>query len=226
MRISKIHRFHPIPSKGCAVVIDVIRAFTTAAFAFAQGAKEIILVGKVSEALELHKKFPQAFLLGEEESFPVPEFHYGNSPIEITKQNLNGKTLIMRTSSGTQGIVAAQNADHILAASFVVAQATIQRILKLQPECVNFVITGYKMGGEEDKALADYLEAKLLGQKVNSASYLKRVAESASAQAFLSGRYSHLPAHDIPAVLEIDRFPFAMEVFKENNLLILRPLIA
>ena len=43
---------------GTVVAIDVIRAFTTAAFAFAAGAQDILLVGEVQEALALRQRFP------------------------------------------------------------------------------------------------------------------------------------------------------------------------
>ena len=39
---------------GLVVVVDVIRAFTAAAFAFAGGADSIILVSTVDEAMALH----------------------------------------------------------------------------------------------------------------------------------------------------------------------------
>ena len=40
-------------ASGVVVVIDVVRAFTTAAFIFDAGAAEIILVSTVEEALAL-----------------------------------------------------------------------------------------------------------------------------------------------------------------------------
>ena len=48
-------RIHALESaaeaRGMVVVIDVLRAFTTAAYAFHLGAKEIRCVGSVDEAL-------------------------------------------------------------------------------------------------------------------------------------------------------------------------------
>ena len=41
---------------GMAVVVDVLRAFTTAAFAIAGGAKEILLAATVEEALGLRDR--------------------------------------------------------------------------------------------------------------------------------------------------------------------------
>ena len=47
---------------GTVVVIDVLRAFTCAAFAFAAGAKEIILVQETAEAFALHRVFHNSHL--------------------------------------------------------------------------------------------------------------------------------------------------------------------
>ena len=41
---------------GIVIVIDVFRAFTTAAIAFENGAKDITLVAEVEEALELRQR--------------------------------------------------------------------------------------------------------------------------------------------------------------------------
>jgi len=49
---------------GTVVVIDVWRSFTTAAFAFAAGAREIVTIGSLKEALALRERFPDALLMG------------------------------------------------------------------------------------------------------------------------------------------------------------------
>lgn len=51
MKINKISRDRSHEVTGLAVVIDVIRAFTTAAYAFQSGAKKMILVSTIEEAL-------------------------------------------------------------------------------------------------------------------------------------------------------------------------------
>jgi 2-phosphosulfolactate phosphatase len=43
---------------GTVVVIDVLRAFTTAAYAFAAGAADITLVGATEEAFALRERNP------------------------------------------------------------------------------------------------------------------------------------------------------------------------
>jgi hypothetical protein len=51
---------------GAVVAVDVIRAFTTAAYAFAAGAREIFLVADTAEALALKRSFPGLMLVGED----------------------------------------------------------------------------------------------------------------------------------------------------------------
>ena len=49
---------------GVVLVIDVLRAFSTAAYAFSRGAKEIRLVSGVEEALELKEQTPNSKAMG------------------------------------------------------------------------------------------------------------------------------------------------------------------
>ena len=109
---------------GLVVVIDVIRAFTTACFAFEAGTEKIVLVGEVEEALALRDRMPSALLMGEVDALLIEGFDYGNSPAALIGLDLTGRTLIHRTSSGTQGVVLSRQAEIILAASFVCAGAT------------------------------------------------------------------------------------------------------
>ena len=143
-------------AEGVVVVIDVLRAFSTAAYAFAAGAESITLVGDVDEALALKSKMPSALIMGEVMGVRPKNFDFGNSPTEIAQKNLRGKHLIQRTSAGTQGVVRSVNAEKLFTASFVVAKATVIAIRQLEPAEVSFVITG-RYFDSEDKACADYL---------------------------------------------------------------------
>lgn len=225
MEIQKIRRDAPIPADGLIVVIDVVRAFTTAVCAFAQGAEKIILVAEVAEAIEKRKRYPGALLMGEVNGRAVSEFDFSNSPAEILRQDLSGKTLVQRTSSGTQGVVASRHADEIVTASFVNAEATFKYIQEMQPKKVTFVTTGMNKGGCEDRALADYLEQKLLGCKVDPTFYLTQVLLSSTGQMFLSGEVSCFTKQDLDICVALDRFSLATKVFKQDGELILKPIL-
>src|SRR5512143_1137654 len=129
-------------TSGVVIAIDVIRAFTNAAYAFARGANEIYPVSTVEEALQLKAVIPNSLVCGEVGGIPPEGFDFGNSPTQTNTLDLNGRALIQRTSAGTQGIVRSLHADTLLAASLVVANATAAYIRNLGTEVVTFVITG------------------------------------------------------------------------------------
>lgn len=51
--------------RGAVIAVDVLRAFTTAAYAFGTGAKHIYLVADVDEALAFKAAHPGALAMGE-----------------------------------------------------------------------------------------------------------------------------------------------------------------
>ena len=171
------------PVTGTAVVIDVIRAFTTAAFAFAAGAQDITLVGAVNDAFALRHRTPGALIMGKVNGLPVKGFDLGNSPSALIGLDLTGRRLIQRTSAGTQGVVLSTRADTILADSFCCAGATARYIVQFSPPALTFVITAISPDdeGDEDVACADYLKcccwaSGLMPARLSSASASRRRA--------------------------------------------------
>lgn len=205
------------------IVIDVIRAFTNAACVFFRGAKEIYPVSTVEEALQLKAECPDVLACGEVGGIPPDNFDFGNSPTQTSTLDLSGRAVVQRTSAGTQGIVRSTNAQQILAASFVVAKATVNYVQRLAPEAVTFVVTGQTYdGGEEDLACAAYLEALLCGYSPDPAPFLERVRKSNDAQVFYDPDMPQFPETDIFHCTSLDRFDFAMPVYRENGRSVMR----
>jgi len=128
---------------GMVAVIDGFRAFTTAAVALANGASSIVMVRTVEEALALHEAGIGQICMGEVRGRAPDGFDFGNSPFEISGVDFGGKTIIQRTSAGTQGIVAAATkADRLYAASLVTAEATVGALLSGSPDQVSLVAMG------------------------------------------------------------------------------------
>jgi len=205
---------------GIVLIIDVLRAFSTAAYAFSRGANEIRLVGAIQEALDLKAKIPNAKAMGEVGGLPPQGFDFGNSPTRILEHDLAGITLIQRTGAGTQGAVRAVNADVMLATSFVVAQATMDYVLKLKPNELSFVITG-GMGNDEDVACAEYLEKQFTGQAVEAESFIKRVYASRDALEHME-EHPQLPYADLDYCSRINNFDFAMPIERKDGFLIMQ----
>ncbi|HXQ39088.1 MAG TPA: 2-phosphosulfolactate phosphatase [Anaerolineales bacterium] len=211
---------------GVVVVIDVIRAFTNAAFAFSRGAKEIYPVSKIKEALQFKAQNPNSLACGEEGGLPPEGFDFGNSPTQTNTLDLSGCIIVQRTGAGTQGIVRSVNAEYMLAASLVVASATVNHIRNLGPDQVTFVITGqFEIGrGDEDLACAEYLETLLRGQNPDVAPFVDRVFKSRDALMHLDPNLPAFPRSDLDHCTNIDAFDFVMSVTKENGCHVMRAI--
>lgn len=215
-------------AQGVVVVIDVLRAFSTAAYAFGQGAEKITLVSSVEEAFTLKKQFPSARLMGEMDGHSIPGFDYNNSPTLIARQDLKGCHLIHRSSAGTQGVVRSINARLLLATGFCCAGATARLVTRTSPKEVTFVITGKGEGlwGDEDEACAEYLECLLKGKKPEPQEYLQRVRTSPAARKFITERHLDFPEMDLEYCTSLDRFAYAMQVKRQNGLFNMQPVFA
>ena len=205
------------------VVIDVLRAFTTSAFAFAQGAYEIALVSTVEDAFRLKDEFPDSLIMGEVKGHPVDGFDFGNSPAALLGVDLTGRRLIQRTSAGTQGVVRSR-ARNILTTGLCTLTGTLTLLKKLNPESVTLVQTGVFPGGrgDEDVACADLIEARLRGGSADLDSIRNRVRDSVDASFHLDSNFKSFPFSDLTMSMEIDRFDFGMMVQAEDGLLLLR----
>lgn len=211
---------------GLVVVIDVLRAFSTAAFALAGGAARVVPVGGIQEALEFKRLHPGSLACGEKNGQPLPGFDLCNSPTRLLEMDLSERTIVQRTSAGTQGVVRSLSAEVLLAASFVVAGATLRQIRRLAPRQVTFVVTGRSLdGGAEDLACAHYLEACLKGLDPDPAPYLAQVRAAPDARPFLDPSRPQFPASDLDYCTDLDRFDFAMPVRRADGLHVIERLV-
>jgi 2-phosphosulfolactate phosphatase len=200
---------------GHAVIVDVFRAFTTAAFCAAAGAREIVLLADHEEALRMKGRDPSLFLSGEIEGKPIPGFDVGNSPSVIERLDLTGRRVVQRTSSGTQGVVAASAARAILLGSFVIASATARYLAGVAAE-VTIVAMGPNGERNEDVACADYIAGLVRGERPAIPPINMPGDDPAS------GWPDWFPRRDAELACEVDRFDFALPVVREGGLLVAR----
>ena len=122
-------------ARGTVIIVDVFRAFTTAAVAFSRGAKQIVLVAEVEEALALRERGVGEICMGEVGGKRPDGFDFGNSPYDISRADVAGKTIIQSTRAGTVGMSAASHAERLYGGSFAVASATVEVIRRPRPRC-------------------------------------------------------------------------------------------
>jgi 2-phosphosulfolactate phosphatase len=194
------------------VVVDVIRAFTTAAVAFERGATEIVCAPSVEAARVLWRLHSDRLLVGETSGIRPPGFDFGNSPSEISMAQLDGRILIQATSNGTRGLVRHPNPAALLAVSAVNAAATARWIRDTHAgtRCT-IVCTG---STAEDWACARYLSGLLEGSKPRRADLVAGIMDGAAehARAYarkpVSKRVDLSP--DLAFCCDVDRSDFAM----------------
>ncbi len=217
----KIHSLETAAeARGTVVVIDVLRAFTTAAYAFSLGAKEIRCVSAVDEALTLKSATGNSLVMGEIDGYAIPGFDLNNSPTRLLEADLSGKTLIQRTTAGTQGLTLARNAERLIAASLVTASATARYIRSLSPQTVHFIATGITPDdrGDEDVCCAEILRAKICGEAVPSPEKIsERIRASKNGLRFTDPDSPDFPKSDLDFTLAIDRFDFCLIAEREKD---------
>jgi len=216
---------HQASTADTVVVIDVLRSFTTAAVALAQGAKAVYPVEDPASARDLCAKIGRAVAVGAfAGGAPVPGFDFGNSPSALADADLAGRNVVMSTAAGVRGLHLFRRARHLYAASLVCARATADAIREAGCGDVCFVITGEwtDRDGDEDIACADYLEALLRGESTAPQVFAERVRQSDFGARFAAGTWPDLPTADLDIVAHADRFGFAMPVQQEAEALVIR----
>ncbi|MEU1335631.1 2-phosphosulfolactate phosphatase [Streptomyces sp. NPDC005865] len=204
-----------------AVVIDVMRAFTTAAWVFHRGAEKIVLAADVDEALAIKASHPGWLAL--KDGARVNGFDLVNSPGLIREADLTGRTVIQKTTAGTVGALAVVEAELALCASFPVAGATARALAEAGAESVTFVATGEDGHAAEDLACAAYVDRLTTGERPDPGPYLHRARTSSAADDLRGERRGGTHPDDVALCLEVDRFDFAMRVGLEEGLAVLRP---
>jgi len=212
-------------AEGLVVVIDVFRCFTTEAVAFANGAKEIVLVAEIEEAFELQKLGRGDLLMGEVGGKKPEGFDFGNSPYELKNVDLTGKTIIQSTRAGTVGVTAASHAEIVYGGSFAVADATVKNILYSRPEIVTLVAMGLegKIRADEDEQCGLYMRNLLQGRKPDNQAVRSLVISGEESQKYENPLYPQWPIEDREMALDIDSHSFALRIAKEDGYLISRP---
>ncbi|WP_051271104.1 2-phosphosulfolactate phosphatase [Shimazuella kribbensis] len=144
------------------IVLDILRATTSIVTAMAHGAKQIVPVRTIEEALTF--KDSNVWIAGEDNGLKPESFDMGNSPYEYRVEKLAGRTIVFRTRNGTQAIVLSNPADHLLIGAFVNAESCAKKAASFQKDIVIFCSGTRGEFSLEDSAAAGYLASLLTNQ--------------------------------------------------------------
>jgi 2-phosphosulfolactate phosphatase len=206
-------------AKGVTVIIDVFRAFSVACYAMNAGASGLIATSKVEEAFRLKKLYPNSVLVGERSEKKIEGFDFGNSPTEIIKNDIRGKTVIHSTTAGTNGLVNAVNADLVITGSIVNAGAVVKYIKALNPEHVSLVAMGFRAreSAAEDLLCAEIIAAGLKDQPRIPESRISDLQDTSGKRFFSPRNIEFSPPTDFFLCTIGDRFDFILQAIRRPD---------
>ena len=215
-------------SQTVCVVFDILRATTSMTNAIANGAKAIVPVSEIPQALEVKKRDGSVLLAGEREGLRIRaaqtgsiDFDLGNSPREFVASAVGGKTIAMTTTNGTRALNACVGAKEIYVASFLNLTAT-SKAIENQSNIILVCAGTFEEAAYEDTlaagAMAELLWNRFEGGKVTDSAQMARqiylaalpdlsksILHSCNARRLLANPYLH---DDVPFCLQRDTVDF------------------
>lgn len=171
-------------------VIDTLRATTTICTALANGARGVIPVDSIDEAMRLTQTLErkEVLLTGERHGERVQGFDLGNSPLEMTEAVVQGKTLVMTTTNGTRAVLATVSADTVFIASSVNLAAAGEVARKAAANSDGFLVLCAGRAGAF--ALEDaYTAGRLILDALDGRRHRKGLNDAALVSVDLARRY-------------------------------------
>lgn len=220
MRVTILHGLSGAKkAEGTVIIIDVFRASSTIISCLHKKVRNIFPVDTINEARLLKSMHPSWVLIGERNGKKINGFDFGNSPAAVMRSDISNKTVILTTSSGTKGIVHADNAEEVIIVSFSNISKIISYLEKKNPSLVSLVPMGLhaRTPAIEDDICAEIISRRLLGKRTEITDPFSVIKNSPGIK-----RLQRLGQdRDIHYCLEQDIFPI-IPVYNKNNHVIIQ----
>jgi 2-phosphosulfolactate phosphatase len=224
-------------TQTCCVVFDVLRATSSMVTALGNGARAILPVKEIADAVSARARLEDVLLAGEREGVRIDAsltggkpFDLGNSPREFTAAVVSDKTIVMTTTNGTRALKACAHANRVFVASFLNLAATAHAIRNCRPSALLVICSGtFEQAAYEDVlgagALCDALWDMFSDGHADSAQIAREIflnsrkdltqamARSRNGRRLLSRPELH---DDVAFCLRTDAFPLAAELLKDG----------
>lgn len=116
------------------VVVDVLRATSVITTALYNGALDVMVKVEVEEALKL--KDEETLLGGERKALRIEGFDLSNSPLEYSREKVDGKRIVLTTTNGTKTIHRAAPADKIYIGSVLNGRAVGEMLAREEKDVI------------------------------------------------------------------------------------------
>ena len=216
-------------------VVDVLRASTSIAIALANGARAVIPLASSEDVISRASLLARSEirLAGERKSQPIPGFDVGNSPRDFTREAVEGKTILMSTTNGTNAILAVQGSRDVVIASYVNFSAVLSMLRAALRGGTDVAILC--AGQEKRFALEDAACAGLYVQHITAKHTKAQINDAAQAAMLIDKKYGsnlkrllRMSAHgaalveagfgeDIPLCAAVDAHP-VVPVYQDRQI--------
>ena len=127
------------------VVVDVLRCTSSIITALIHGAKSVLPVRTVKEARKIYKDNPHYILAGERKGLKPKGFTLGNSPRAFTKDLVEGKDIVITTTSGTLALSNVMGSRWVLIGALLNAKCVAEAAFMLsekEDSGISLVLSG------------------------------------------------------------------------------------
>ena len=110
------------------VVIDAFRATSVIVEGLHNGAKSIIPVESVEEAMSIKAENPEVVLGGERDGILIEGFDLDNSPLNYLPEKIKSRDIVLTTTNGTRTLKGVVGASAVYLGAFLNASAVARRV--------------------------------------------------------------------------------------------------
>lgn len=144
------------------VIIDVLRATSVIVTALNNGCSKVIPVLSKEEAFSYKDSSTRTCILGgERNALKIQGFNCSNSPLEYSREVIEGKNLIITTSNGTRAIRNCEYADNVFIGAMINARAVAKKVCNLGQDLV--IVNS---GTDGEFSMDDFICAGYIMQKI------------------------------------------------------------
>jgi len=177
MKLSYFYVAGDVPSgiiPESSVVIDVLRATTTIAWALENGADSVQVFADVDELKNEAKFFSDKdkILVGERGGKKLDGFDLGNSPMGVSTENVKGKRVFMSTTNGTRSLHRVRESKSLYTMALPNRRAIAERLKNDDPKEVWIIGSGWEGSYSLEDSLAAGALASLLIDQLDSVKVL------------------------------------------------------
>ncbi|QDP39528.1 2-phosphosulfolactate phosphatase [Radiobacillus deserti] len=220
----EIHIFQgrttPKQAADTTIVIDVLRAFTVAHYAFLKGVNRIFLAESTEQAFQWKAEHPSCLLAGERDGLPIEDFDLDNSPYHMQEKQITGKTLVQKTTNGVRATLnSLASSTHVYVTGFTNARKTAEFVKAHGKEGERIHIIASHPNGEDDLACAEYIKSIIEdSSSISEREVIDRIIHSRVARKFLDNDLPAFPIEDIYLATKSLDSNFVMRVNKKDKL--------